>query len=360
MFGGIYLPHLRADAYGSLLRAERLLAERRVASGEQRDYDVDGHDEYIFRGNAGAVFVHVQGGAVIEWDVYAPAANLIDTLARRPEAEHETLRRAEKAGKVKVGKTQDKDAKSIHDVVRAKERGLVKLLEYDDARRAFFQDSFRVGREEPVSLRALPYQLTPQREARTVSLILEPPARSLASVPGLGVRKDIRIADEGLAAGVRYRLRNDGEETIELTFTSASNVAFVGEANLGDLITMGNRKTTPGKALENVRNVTEILAHSEARRFDITFAVDPPAETSVTPIYAIANSEEGFERLYEQTEIACSWNVTIEPDSHVDLEIRCTTVGQLVEPELVKTAARRKRTAPAQGAVADAAGRAKR
>jgi len=263
------------------------------------------------------------------------------------------------AGKVKIGKASEKDSKSIHEVVRAKERGLVKLLEYDDARRAFFQDSFRVGREEPVSLRAFPYQLTPQREARTVSLILEPPAKSLASVPGLGIRKDIRIADEGLAAGVRYRLRNDGEETIELSFTSASNVAFVGDANPGDLITLGTRKTTPGKALEGVRNVTEVAVHAEARRFDITFAIDPPAETTVKPIYAIANSEEGFERLYEQTEIACSWNVTIEPDSHVDLEIRCTTVGQLVEPELVKPAARRKRAAAAQ-AGADSAGRAKR
>src|SRR5205823_14224770 len=151
----------------------------------------------------------------------------------------------------------------------------------------------------------------------------------------------------------------EGENTIALTFTSASNVAFVGEGNTGDLITLGTRKTAPGKAMEGVRNVTEIAVHSEARHFDITFAVDPPAETSVQPIYAIANSEEGFERLYEQTEIACSWNVTIEPDSHVDLEIRATAVGQLVEPELTKPAARPKRTAAAP-APADTVARSKR
>src|SRR5206468_4031601 len=148
----------------------------------------------IVRGNAGAVFVHVQGGAVIEWDIYASATNLVDTLARRPEAEHELLRRAEKAGKVLIGKAAEKESKSIHEAVRARERGLSKLLEYDVARRAFFQDSFRVGKGEPVVLHAYYYQLTPQREARTVSLILEPPPRSLASVPGLGIRKDIRIA----------------------------------------------------------------------------------------------------------------------------------------------------------------------
>src|SRR5207249_4969714 len=101
-------------------------------------------------------------------------------------------------------------------------RGRSKLLEYDPARRALFQDSFTVRKGEPMNLHAVYYALTPQREARTVSLTLEPPARTLAATPGLGIRKDIRIADEGLAAGVRYRLRNDGDEAIELSFTSTS------------------------------------------------------------------------------------------------------------------------------------------
>jgi alpha-amylase len=347
VFGGLYLPHLRADAYASLLKAERLLAERRVAAGEQRDYDLDGNDEYLFRGNAGAVFVHTEGGAVIEWDIYASATNLIDTLARRPEAAHETLRRAEKGGKLLVGKAGEKSSRSIHEAVRAKERGLTKLLEYDPARRALFQDTVKVGREEPVVLHGMTYTITPQREARTVSLILEPPARALASIPGLGIRKDLRIADEALAVGVRYRLRNDGEEDIALTFTSAMNLALLTESGPNDTITLGTRKTSPGKPLEH-RNVTEIQVHSETRHFDITLAVDPGAQVAVRPIYAVANSEQGFERLYEQTEITCSWDVTIEPASHVDLEIRATTVGQMVEPEITRPTRRaRKVVVPA-------------
>src|SRR2546425_1216893 len=175
VFGGIYFPHLRADAYASLLKAERILSERRTAAGEQRDYDV--------------------------------------------------------------------------------------------ARRAFFQDSFRVGKGEPVVLHAYYYQLTPQREARTVSLILEPPPRSLASVPGLGIRKDIRIADEGLAAGVRYRLRNDGDVAIELSFTSASNLGLLGENEAADVITVGTRKTTAGEPIGG-RHVTHVQGHSESEHLD--------------------------------------------------------------------------------------------
>jgi hypothetical protein len=346
VFGGIYFPHLRSDAYASLLKAERILAERRVAAGEQRDYDVDGYDEYIFRGNVGAVFVHVQGGAVIEWDLYPSATNLIDTLARRPEAEHDDLRRAEKGGKVLVGKAAERETKSIHEAVRAKERGLSKFLEYDPARRAFFQDSFRVGHDDPVNLHAVTYTLSPQREARTVSLTLEPPAKALASVPGFGLRKDIRIADEGVAAGVRYRLRNDGEETIEITFTSASNVGLLSEQDPGDTITIGTRKTTAGKPIE-VKNAAQIVVHSGTKHFDLTLALDPPALVSTKPIYAISNSENGFERIYEQLEIGITWTVEIEPDAHVDLEIRGTAIGQMVEPEVTRpTARRRKATTP--------------
>ena len=347
VFGGVYLPHLRADAYASLLKAERILSERRVAAGESRDYDVDGYDEYIFRGNAGAVFVHVQGGAVIEWDVYASATNLVDTLARRPEPAHEQLRRAEKGGKLLVGKASEKASRSIHETVRAKERGLTKLLEYDIGRRGLFQDSLRVGRGDPVVLHAERYTLTPQREARTVSLILEPPARSLAGIGALGLRKDLRIADEGLAVGVRYRLRNDGDEQLAVTLTSAMSLALLTDAGPLDTIALGAAKTSPGKPMDR-KSVTEIAVHSETRKFDITFQVEPAAEVSVKPIYAVANSEQGFERIYEETEISCSWTVTIEGGEHVDLEIRATTVGQLVEPEIVRPTRRaRKATTPA-------------
>jgi len=145
---------------------------------------------------------------------------------------------------------------------------------------------------------------------------------------------------------VRYRLRNDGEETIELAFTSTSNLGLMGENVAADVITLGTRKTTVAKPIE-VRNVAEILVHSESKHFDITFAVEPPALVATKPVYAVANSEQGFERVYEQVEISATWNVEIEPDSHVDLEIRGTAVGQMVEPEVTRPTARRRRAAAA-------------
>ncbi|MDP9266613.1 MAG: DUF1926 domain-containing protein, partial [Chloroflexota bacterium] len=67
------------------------------------------------------------------------------------------------------------------------------------------------------------------------------------------------------------------------------------------------------------------------------------------PIYAVTNSESGFERIYEQLEIAMTWNVEIEPDSHVDLEVRGTALGQMVEPEVTRPTARRRKATSATG-----------
>jgi hypothetical protein len=70
------------------------------------------------------------------------------------------------------------------------------------------------------------------------------------------------------------------------------------------------------------------------------------------PIYSITNSEQGFERVYQQLEIASTWNVTIEPDAHVDLEVRATAIGQMVEPDAVRPTARRRKAAAGAGAEA--------
>jgi hypothetical protein len=45
--------------------------------------------------------------------------------------------------------------------------------------------------------------------------------------------------------------------------------------------------------------------------------------------------------------------VTIEPDAHVDLEVRATAVGQMVEPDAVRPTARRRKAAA--GATAESA-----
>ncbi len=340
VFGGIYLPHLRADAYASLLKAERYLAERRIAAGEQRDYDVDGYDEYLFRGNHGAVIVHAIGGAVAEWDVYDAAVNLVDTLARWPEPEHEALRRAEKAGRVLVGKAAEKEQRSIHEVVRAKERGLSKYLEYDVARRLLFQDALRSGKGEfATALMTTPYRMQPQREARTVSLLLEAPEQEIDG-SRIAVRKDIRIAEEGREVGVRYRVRNVGDKPFAGSLRSALNLGLLTETNPADQILVGARKFGLAKPFE-VKSTDRLVVHSVTRHYDLTITCEP-AQLTGRPIYTVASSEEGFERIYQGTELSLVWPLALESDEHRDVTIATSIVAEVVEPELPRPGRRRR------------------
>ena len=346
VFGGIYLPHLRADAYASLLKAERYLAQRRVATGEQRDYDIDGFEEYLFRGNHGAVFVHAIGGAVAEWDIYDAAVNLVDTLSRRPEAEHEALRRAERKGSVRVGKAGERDERSIHEAVRAKERGLSRLLEYDSARRLLFQDALRAAKGEfEDSLANVPYTLTPQREGRTVSLVLEAPVQEVGETR-IAIRKDIRIADEGLSIGVRYRVRNVGDEPFSGALRSALNLGLLSDANAEDHIAIGARKFPLNRPLE-VKTANEIVVHTATRHCDVTITSENGARVHARPIYSVANSEQGFERTYQCTELGLEWDLALDPDEHEDVQVSAVVVAQVVEPEVPRPTGRRRRAAAA-------------
>ena len=342
IFGGIYLPHLRADAYASLLKAERYLAERRVAAGEQRDYDVDGYEEYLFRGNHGAVIVHPLGGAIAEWDIYDAAVNLVDTLARWPEGEHDQLRRAEKTGRLKVGRQSEKEQKSIHETVRARERGLSKLLEYDVARRLLFQDAIKPLKGEWTNaLLTAPYSLQPQREARTVSLVLETPTQEFAGAR-VAIRKDYRIADEGLSVTVRYRVRNVGDKPFAGTFRSTLNLGLLTESNGEDHVQVGARKFPLAKPLD-VKSAEQVVIHSATRHYDLTINSETGATVTARPVYTVANSEQGFERIYQCTELAFVWDVSLEPDEHEDLVLATNIVAQIVEPEVPRLGARRRR-----------------
>ena len=106
-------------------------------------------------------------------------------------------------------------------------------------------------------------------------------------------------------------------------------------------------KDDGGKPIE-VRNVTEVQVHSESKHFDLTLAIDPPALVSTKPIYAVTNSRVGLERIYQQLEITMTWNVEIEPDSQCrHLRSAAPQSGQMVEPEVTRpTARRRKATTP--------------
>jgi hypothetical protein len=90
VFGGLYLPHIRAALWHHLALAERELRVGETLAAEVMDFDGDGNDEVWIHSSACSVIVApARGGAVEDLTLFATLANHADALTRHREAYHE-------------------------------------------------------------------------------------------------------------------------------------------------------------------------------------------------------------------------------------------------------------------------------
>jgi hypothetical protein len=89
VFGGLYLPFLRAVVWENLAHAEATLRQGESIICEEIDIDCDGFNElWIHSAAFSAVVSPARGGAVEELTRFGPARNLANALTRRREAYH--------------------------------------------------------------------------------------------------------------------------------------------------------------------------------------------------------------------------------------------------------------------------------
>jgi hypothetical protein len=90
VFGGLYLPHLRAAIWRNLGEAERILRQGEPLAVEQLDLDCDGTDEiWIHCASFSAIVSPNRGGTIEDHTLFEPGINLADVLTRRREVYHE-------------------------------------------------------------------------------------------------------------------------------------------------------------------------------------------------------------------------------------------------------------------------------
>jgi len=143
-FGGVYLPHLRSGVYRHLIKAQNIISTAREKdTGHIRtvEHDLgDGKRETVIENGFVNVFVKpFEGGGVSELDYKPLNLNLINTMSRIREVYHKKL------GKnyflrIKVARRSVAcgNIVDIHDILGLGERGLRKILCYDDYRRNSF------------------------------------------------------------------------------------------------------------------------------------------------------------------------------------------------------------------------------
>ncbi|MFZ0821648.1 MAG: alpha-amylase/4-alpha-glucanotransferase domain-containing protein [Candidatus Acidiferrales bacterium] len=331
VFGGLYSPHLRTELWRELIRAEGLInspgkTRSRNISVESKDFDLDGMDENCVKARNFSAIVKPSDGATVAALDFRPAAvALINSLQRRPEAYHSRLAEAARSAAGGVA--------SIHDSVRVKEPGLEQRLRYDRWPRHSFRlllfaqekawtDYEALKLEESAAFAAGAYK--PRDSARgNVAFEMEAPLEW----------QGIATSALHLMAIKEFRFEEKGEEfsvDCAVTLRGAANSMAAGVRMLAGIEIVLNflAPNELDRYFEYKRDAklerqrlgwggeisdTTLRVVDDWQNVAADFETPPGGKIWVAPIETVSESEEGFERVYQGSQILGLSSVELKP-----------------------------------------------
>jgi alpha-amylase/alpha-mannosidase (GH57 family) len=267
VFGGLYLPHLRAAVWHNLAEAERELRRNESLACETVDLDGDGWPEIWIHSPAFSALVSPRRGAAIEeYTVFALGINYADVLTRRREAYHEAALAASKAGDNGEG------TPSIHDLERSLRLTALPPVDADD--RVLFAD------------RVLPADLSLEAYAggdrRTVRSWARTPFEAAVSASTEAVTVSCRAPGGVEAGGLTKQLQFDVRGALRVTYRWDA-AAF-----------------PPGTVFAPEVSVSRV----------VDLACTPAADVWSFPIATVAKSERGLDETVQGHSLTPRWPVS--------------------------------------------------
>jgi 4-alpha-glucanotransferase len=340
IFGGLYAPHLRTALWRELVRAETFADTLRTGAKqyqvmERLDFDADGREEIeITSPEFAALIKPSSGGTLAALDFRPSAVTLINSLERRVEAYHDRLRQAPEA----TGKVA-----SIHDQTLAKEAGLEQRLKYDRWPRNAFRlllfsnhkthadyDALRL--DESSAFAGGDYQVehATQHEVR---LAAEAPLCGAISradpVERLRVVKAFKFEAQKEAFSVVCHLDLSRPGSVAHAAASPATMRFsVGLEIVVNLLApnapdryfefpAGRRTLAWGGVVDG----SHLRAVDEWQDVAVEIDASGASHLWVAPIETVSESEEGFERVYQGSQILGVWPVDLAPSGTWTAEV---------------------------------------
>ncbi len=308
IFGGLYLPHLRDAIYEHLIKAD-FMTENRDLATDNYDLDYDGKPEIrLFSQWLIGLLSPFDGGTLIELDVAEPSFNLINTLARRPEAYHFPPVIQHEAG----------ESTSIHDLEKQLTDEQRKQLLYDSTRRSCFRDTMLPIDQSPTAedLRDLRYvdlgelatlNYTGVDSETSNEVIAEMSAKAtLPDSSELNIVKRFALPKNRARMAVTYELTPANGKAIAGRFATQLNIAL--PAALGQtspFIVDGNLLEGVGLLESGEKQAAKqfVIHETEHRHVDFQVDIDRDMDIIWHPIETVSQSESGFDRNYQSTAI---------------------------------------------------------
>ncbi len=332
VFGGVYLPHIRAANYAHLIAADTLAEPRgNAVRGAMGDFDSDSVEEGELVSRSMALTIDPgDGGTVVEWDWRDRRVNLVNVLTRRPEAYHRQLHDAS----AQPEHASDGSVETIHSPrVKVKESGLDRLLLYDWYRRASFIDHvlapettldafYRCRYGEAGDFVDQPYLPTVRSSRDTVSLALVRDGHvwTAGQWRSMRIEKQYTLFRRAAQLTVAYRISTSEGQSLSLTFGIETNWALTDP----DAAITFSRETGTGRQIRAVPDVGRFVLGEARWGGSVDVTLSAPATVWHFPLEAVSNSEAGFERTFQGVTVMCKWPLHLRPGQAWDATVVVT------------------------------------
>ena len=339
LFGGIYISHMRLATYEHLIAAEDAADVAARAAGTAvdgvrvEDVDLDGVAEFVMATPGQVVAVKPSEGAGIgSWDIRAVRHALAAVMRRRPEASHETLVEHERQLAAQDGAAeQAAGVGSIHEMVTTKEAGLAERLAYDAYERrsglvhllvagttpgAFARaDVAELGDFVAGAFRIEETESEPAGGAGWVRLVRDGTAETSGGAIPVRVEKTIATGGDRRTPTltVEVHVENRGEAPLEATLAIEWALTMLGGGGNPAAYYLLDGERLPHDTAGSRAALVELHSGNDWIGVDVATRVAPPAETWISPIDTVSNSEAGFERVYQGSALVFSWPISLAP-----------------------------------------------
>jgi 4-alpha-glucanotransferase len=338
VFGGVYAPHLRTELWRELIRAESLVeslspARAKSVKNERFDFDADGATEIYLTANKFAALLKPNDGATLAALDFRPVAvAVINSLQRRPETYHARVANAVHGETGRVA--------SIHDQIRAKEHGLADRLRYDRwPRHAFrlllfpngktYADYDAVRLDESAEFAAGSYA-TKRSSGGEATFEMEAPLNisGKLNAAALNVTKEFVFVPTETGFRIRCRVRiQPGTQGADSPLNFRAGLEMVinllAPNELDRYIEVGGSDGPSRHPLKWGDESAGPVIRAVDEWQNVAVRMDAPGATKfwTAPIDTVSESEEGFERVYQGSQILAVWPVKLEPGGEWSAEM---------------------------------------
>lgn len=351
VFGGLYLNFLRSAVYSKIIEAQ-VIAERQLYPDddwlevEHEDLLYEGHKEIIINTKDLGVYISpFKGGAIFGLDYKPKALNLLDTLTRRPENYHKNIYdlinyNENGNGQVQASK-EEGEVKTIHEIVKVKEKGLEKYLIYDPYQRVSLLDHFLDTGETLDNFKECkftqlgnfimePYKTSVSKDndkgntkEAVITLSRDGKVQQGDTQKNIYLEKQIKVNSQDKLLNIKYFLKNNSNTNLTFKFGVEFNFSFLGGYDDHRYYYVEKVKLEEPHlaSIGELKNVDVIGIKDERQKIGLSLSFNRPAGVWRFPIETVSQSEGGMERSYQNSVIFPFWELNMSPGEEWDLEI---------------------------------------